>query len=67
MRFKSKKTALILMGIASIASSRIIFLFNNDPEGPNLIVVMGLAAIIFFVSLSVYLLAVRLGRTRAAQ
>jgi hypothetical protein len=33
-----------------------MFLFFNDPEGPNLLVVMGMAVIVYFLSLAVYLL-----------
>ena len=31
-----------------------MFLFFNDPEGPNLLVVLVMAAIIYFLSLAVY-------------
>ncbi len=53
MYFKSHKLPLLLLGIASIVCSRICFLFINDPEGPNLLVVFGLAVIIFFVALGI--------------
>lgn len=55
MYFKSKKTSLLILGTTSIACSRIMFLFFNDPEGPNLLVVMGMAVIIYFLSLVIYL------------
>lgn len=29
-----------------------MFLFFNDPEGPNLFVVIGMAAIVYFLSLA---------------
>jgi hypothetical protein len=38
-----------------MVASRVMFLFFNDPEGPNLLVVMGMAVIIYFLSLAVYL------------
>jgi len=31
-----------------------MFFFFNDPEGPNLLIVLVAAAIIFFVSLAIY-------------
>lgn len=43
--------------------SRIAFLFVNDPEGPNLLIVTALAAVIFAVSLAVYAGIRRLGRS----
>lgn len=55
MYFKSKKTLLLILGVTSIACSRVLFLFFNDPEGPNLLVVMGMAAIVYLASLMVYL------------
>ena len=55
MYFKSKKTSLLILGITAIVCSRTMFLFFNDPEGPNLLVVMGMAMIIYFLSLTSYL------------
>ena len=55
MYFKSKKISLLILGLTSIAASRIMFLLFNDPEGPNLLVVMGMAVIVYFLSLAVYL------------
>ncbi len=59
MQFKTKKTTLLISGITSIAFSRGIFFFLNDPEGPNLLVVMEMASIIFFLSLAAYSLYVK--------
>jgi hypothetical protein len=56
MNFKSNKTLLLISGITSIVLSRVLFSFLNDPEGPNLLVVMVMAAIVFAVSLVGYLL-----------
>jgi hypothetical protein len=56
MYFKSKKIALLILGIASLLCSRILFLFFNDPEGPNLLVVVGMAVILYAPSSAVYLL-----------
>ena len=55
MHFKSKRTTLLLLAITAILFSRALFLFFNDPEGPNLLVVVGTAVIVFFLSLSVYI------------
>ncbi|MBX4192356.1 hypothetical protein KW798_02620 [Candidatus Parcubacteria bacterium] len=32
-----------------------MFVFSNDPEGPNLLIVMALAVVIYFLSLAAYL------------
>ncbi len=54
MYFKSKKISLLILGITSLVCSRTMFLFFNDPEGPNLLMVTGMAVIIYFLSLAVY-------------
>lgn len=54
MYFKSKKISLLILGITSIVCSKVMFLFFNDPEGSNLLVVMGMAVIIYLLSLAVY-------------
>lgn len=56
MYFTSKRTSLLILAITSLACSRILFLFFNDPEGPNLLVVTGVAVIVYFVSLGASLL-----------
>ncbi|MDB5238174.1 MAG: hypothetical protein JWM46_444 [Candidatus Kaiserbacteria bacterium] len=48
--FVSKRTALIILGITALACSRAMFSFFNDPEGPNLLVVLGMAVILYFLS-----------------
>jgi hypothetical protein len=55
MYFKSKKISLLILAITSVACSRTMFLFFNDPEGPNLLVVVGMASVIFFLSWATYL------------
>gem|GEM_PF-2239925 len=55
MYFKSKKTPLLILGVTSIVCSRVFFLFINDPEGPNLLVVMEMAVVVYVLSLAVYL------------
>ena len=52
----SKKASLFLLAIASLVCSRAVFLFINDPEGPNLLIVIVLAAMIFLVVLGLYAL-----------
>ncbi len=53
MHFKSKKTSLVILGLASLVCSRFIFSLIDDPEGPNLLIVVVLATVIFSVSLGV--------------
>ncbi len=36
----SKKTSLLILGTTSVVCSRVMFSFFNDPEGPNLLVVI---------------------------
>lgn len=55
MYFISKKVSLLILGITALACSRMMFLFFNDPEGPNLLIVMVMAIIIYFLSLTIYL------------
>ena len=54
MNFNSKKTSLILLGLTAAVCSRTLFSFFNDPEGPNLLVVMVMAVIVFLPSLALY-------------
>ena len=55
MYFKSKNIPLLILGITSIVFSRTLFFFFNDPEGPNLLIVMGTAVVVYFSSLVVNL------------
>jgi len=52
--FTSKKTSLLTLGITALMCSRTLFFLFNDPEGPNLLVVTGLAVILYFSSLLVW-------------
>ncbi len=54
MYFKSKKISLIMLGATAIIFSRMLFLFFNDPEGPNLLIVAGLAMVVYFLSFAIY-------------
>ena len=58
MQFQSKKIPLFVLGILAFVSSRAVFLFINDPEGPNLLVVTVLAAILYVLSLPVFFFTV---------
>jgi hypothetical protein len=49
------KVILLILAVTAIACSRIMFALFDDPEGPNLLVVIGMAAVIFVLSAAVYL------------
>jgi hypothetical protein len=55
MHFKSRIGSLLLLAATALACSRAVFAFFRDPEGPNLVVVIGLAAFIYLPSLVFYL------------
>jgi hypothetical protein len=44
-----------MLGATAIICSRLLFFFFNDPEGPNLLIVMGLAMAVFFLSSAIYI------------
>ncbi len=54
MNFISKKTSLIILGVTAVTLSRLFFYFLDDPEGPNLLIVLVLAAFLYGVSLGVH-------------
>ena len=54
-----KKIPLIVLGVLSLITSRASFMLVNDPEGPNLLIVVVWAAVIFAVSWAAYALACR--------
>lgn len=54
MKFISKKTSLIILGLTSLFFTRAMLWFINDPEGPNLLIVTVLAAVIFALTLFVH-------------
>jgi hypothetical protein len=54
MDLQSKKISLVILGVTAIICSRVLFLFFNDPEGPNLLIVAGLAVVLFFLSFAAY-------------
>ncbi len=45
-----KKASLITLGLTSLTLSRAWFALINDPEGPNLLIVIVLAAILFVIA-----------------
>src|SRR4051794_2446886 len=55
MHVNFKNGSLVILAITAVACSRMTFAFFNDPEGPNLLVVTGMAAVIYLVSSAVYL------------
>lgn len=55
MYFKSKKVSLFLLFLTAMISSRVMFFFFDDPEGPNLLIVTVSAIVVYSLSLIVYL------------
>lgn len=45
---------LLIVSITALACSRSVFFFFDDPEGPNLLVVMVMAIAIYFLSLRIH-------------
>lgn len=50
-----RKVFIFILLILSFAISRLLFVFVNDPEGPNLLIVTVLAILIFVPLSLVYL------------
>lgn len=55
MHVNLKNWSLVILAITAFACSRIMFAFINDPEGSNLLIVSGMAAVIYFASAALYL------------
>jgi hypothetical protein len=55
MRTNFKNWFLVILVVTAFACSRTIFAFIDDPEGPNLLVVTVMAAILFLPSAAAYL------------
>lgn len=51
-----KYIALLILAAVSFATSRLLFSFIDDPEGPNLLIVTALAIVIFVLLSLVYML-----------
>jgi hypothetical protein len=47
--------AWVGLGVWALLLSRVIFVFLDDPEGPNLVVVVGTAIVLYLTTASVYL------------
>jgi hypothetical protein len=55
MQFKSKTVPLLILALTAVVVSGAVFAFFRDQEGPNLVVVMGLAAILYLPCVAFYL------------
>jgi hypothetical protein len=55
MHFNFRNSSLLILAITALACSRVMFAFFHDPEGPNLLVVTGMAAVIYLMSSAFYL------------
>lgn len=55
MHFNLNKTSLFILGITSLVCSRALFFFFDDPEGPNLLIVTGMAMVLYLTSLIPYI------------
>jgi hypothetical protein len=53
--FRSKRISLMILAATAIICSRGLFLFFNDPEGPNLLIVAGLALPVYLLSSTAYI------------
>lgn len=54
MYFKSKKVSLLILGVTALVCARAMFLFIDDPEGPNLLIVTALTVFVYVLSLGTY-------------
>lgn len=55
--FVQIKTApLLILGVTSILCSRLLFWLFDDPEGPNLLIVLAMAAFMYLFVLLPYVL-----------
>lgn len=51
----SPKLSLLILGIAALLFARTTLLAFDDPEGPNLLIVVVLTGLAYFLSLAIYL------------
>ncbi len=54
---RSKKNSLLILAATAIICSKLFFFLLNDPEGPNLLIVTGLASAVFILSSLMYLVS----------
>lgn len=50
-----KKSSLIILVVTSVILSRIMFNLFDDPEGPNLLIVVVMSLFVYLLSLAVFL------------
>lgn len=55
MHTKLKKSSLLILVVTAVVFARGMFTFIDDPEGPNLLVVMGTALVVYLISLVISL------------
>jgi len=55
MRANLRSGTLLVLAVTAVACSRTMFAFFDDPEGPNLLVVAGMAAVIWLIASGAYL------------
>lgn len=53
--YKSKTVSLIILAITAVVCSRMLFVFINDPEGPNPIIIAAVTLPVYLLSLLAYL------------
>jgi heme/copper-type cytochrome/quinol oxidase subunit 4 len=54
MKSKIKIIPFVVLGIVSIVCSKMLFIFLDDPEGPNLLIVVAAAVVIYIAFLTIY-------------
>ncbi len=54
MKSKIKIIPFVVLGIVSIVCSKMLFIFLDDPEGPNLLIVVAVAIIFYIASLVIF-------------
>jgi hypothetical protein len=60
-----KGTSLLILGVTAVLCSRVVLFLHHDSEGPNLLIVLGIASILFLLSFAVFQMAsLKPGRTR---
>ncbi len=52
--------SLVILFLTAVTFSRIMFIFIDDPEGPNLLIVIVLGVVLYAFALPVYLLNTRM-------
>jgi hypothetical protein len=62
MNVTADKRSLLILSLTAVVCSRLMFVFFTDPEGPNLLVVIVAAALIYGASLLMYTGMLSLGR-----